>query len=219
MQKKRFDWSPHLLNFLAVILGVYLAFLINDRARRAEERKETQLLIQAMINDLKDDIRVYEEYHIPVNREYNTFLDSTLQRLATGRKAAAEEELALLFEIENYSPNSSIYTSMKSSGKLRLVGSVNIQRELSNFYDAMALECVEKNRVQVEFFLDELNHWLMRHADLSQMKLNSDANTTVLYNLLLIYQSLVDQKLGQYQRIVEESRVLCQALDSLLAQG
>jgi hypothetical protein len=38
---KKVDWPNHLLNFIAVILGVFLAFYVSDRAEKRKERIES----------------------------------------------------------------------------------------------------------------------------------------------------------------------------------
>jgi hypothetical protein len=56
-----------LFNFFAVILGVYLAFFINERAKRNQDKRESLIIMQSLINDLSGDIKTYETYQIPVN--------------------------------------------------------------------------------------------------------------------------------------------------------
>ena len=69
--KRTYHWLNHVLNFLAVILGVYLAFYINERAKVNQDRKESRLLMNSLMEDLSEDIRVYEEYQIPANIQHH----------------------------------------------------------------------------------------------------------------------------------------------------
>lgn len=68
--RQMIHWQNHFFNFLAVILGVYLAFFISEWSKENRDRKEMKVLIESLITDLSDDIRVYEEYQIPINREH-----------------------------------------------------------------------------------------------------------------------------------------------------
>jgi hypothetical protein len=67
--KRKINWLNHFFNFLAVILGVYLAFYINERAKMNEDKKEAILLMTSLVDDLEQDIKIYQEYQIPVNTQ------------------------------------------------------------------------------------------------------------------------------------------------------
>lgn len=209
-------WSNHLLNFLTVILGVYLAFYINEKAKFSAEKKEGLLLMNSIMNDLSTDIDAYNNYQIPVNTKHQENLDSLLIVLSTNELTNVNDHLPYIFQIENYSPTASTYNSMKFSGKTKLIKNQNILNKLNDFYDGLALECVQKNKVQVDFFMNELLKWLSLNADLVEMELLNKEGLIVLRNKVLIYKSLIDQKIENYKMIVDESNHLKGQLDSLI---
>lgn len=217
--KKKYNWSNHLLNFISVILGVYLAFYVDARGKAREDRRESRLLMQSMINDLKADIKSYETYQIPFNTSYRENVDSLLSFLVSGKVEAIESKLPSILQVENYAPNISIYNSMKSSGKLRLIEDVHLQKSLSDFYDGTAQECISKNDIQADYFLNEVMSWLRLNTDLMQMKLLPKGELLVLQNTLMIYQSLVNQKVRDYELVVEESKALQEQIEEVLAKS
>jgi hypothetical protein len=208
----------HFINFLSVILGVYLAFYVNDEAKSAEDRKEAMALMQSMREDLAADIKVYEQYQIPTNRAYLEGIDSLLALLMANEKERIQEALPGVFQVENYTPSNSTYNSMKSSGKMRLIDDLPLRKQLSDFYDGLALECEMKNELQAEYFMDEVVNWLTLHSDLMEMKLLSEKEMIVFRNILLIYQSVVSQKINNYEMIVEDAKKLKIQLDALISQ-
>lgn len=214
--KKKYNWWNHVLNFIAVILGVYLAFYVNERAKLSEDREERTLLLKAMINDLAADIKTYQNYQIPVNEQYAAQIDSLLLALSATMPSVNSHALAAIFQVENYVPNTSTYNSIKSSGKIRLIEDLQLQKQLSDYYDGLVLECVSKNEIQVDYFMGEVVKWLTQNADLMDMQVSAESDWVVLRNTLLIYQSLVAQKVKNYAEIVEESRQLQNKLDSLV---
>jgi hypothetical protein len=214
--KKNYHWLNHLLNFLAVILGVYLAFFINDRAQANAERKERDLLVQSMITELASDVRTFEEYHIPINQEQVDGLDSVLFFLSEGNIDMVNRRLPLVMQVENFSPNSSVYDSMKSSGKVKLIDDQELQKNLSDFYDGIAIECGSKNQVQGDFFLREVVNWLIDNADLTEMKILREQELIPFKNTLAIYQLLIEQKVAHYEYIVEESQGLMEKLQDVV---
>ncbi|MEO1257624.1 MAG: hypothetical protein AAFZ15_02470 [Bacteroidota bacterium] len=214
--KKNQTWLNHLLNLLSVILGVYLAFYINDRAKSAAEKKEGLLLMQSMVNDIAADIKTYSEYQIPANNQQLEGIDSLLVLLSNNDKEKISIQLPTIFQVENYTPSSSTYNSIKSSGKIKLIDDLALQKKLSDYYDGLAVECMKKNELQANYFINELVSWLTVNADLMEMKLFKEGEWTVLSNKLLIYQSFINQKVNNYEMIVEESTALKVQLDSLI---
>lgn len=213
--RKNYYWVNHILNFIAVILGVYLAFFINDRAQAAAERRERDLLVQSMLTDLASDIETFEEYHIPVNQEQITGIDSMVFFISEQKMESVNNQLGVIIQVENFFPNTSVYESMKSSGKVKLIEDPTLQNELSDFYDGTALECKSKNQIQADFLLSTVIKWLIDHADLTEMKVLNEEELVPLKNMLVIYQTLIQAKVAQYELVVEESRELVKELEGL----
>lgn len=214
--KRNYNWLNHVLNFFAVILGVYLAFIINERAKISQDRKESAVLMKSLVNDLAEDIRRYEEYQLPVNVQHQQNTENLLNILLADSLEGVEEQLSTIFQLENFSPTTSTYSSMKSSGKLSLIEDLALQKELTDFYEGMVIESEKKGDYQVEFFTNELLTWLTNNVDLVDMKILNKDELTVLRNKLIIYGSLIDQKVKTYEMIVEDSKELKQRIETLL---
>ncbi len=213
--KKRYNWLNHLFNFLAVILGVYLAFYVNERAKQAASKKELSLLVNAMVNDLSADIKAYEDYHVPVNQNHYQLIDSLIGLLTLGDIAGSEGLLAGTIQLENYIPNNTIYNSIKSSGKLQLIEDINIQEALSDFYDGTVMECTAKNEIQAEYLFDNVLPWLVSNTDLAVMELVHKEDLLVFKNTLIIYQTIIEQKTAHYEYIVDKAGALKEKLKLL----
>ena len=214
--KKKFEWLNHVSNFLAVIIGVMLAFYINERARLNSDKKEAQILMQSLAEEMVSHIRTFEEYQIPINKEIQQNVDSLVGKLIMKDYAGVEEMLGTILQVENNFPSSSTYTSMKASGKLALIEDVKLRSKLSYFYDELALESQAKGELQADFFTDELLIWLADNADLSTGEVFDTQDLTILANRLIIYQSLLSQKITNYEYVLEESRELHEYLSRVL---
>lgn len=197
------NWFHHFLNFLAVILGVYLAFYINDSAQKATEEKEAELMLGYIAKEVSSDIGTYGEYQIPFNENHMMQIDSIITSLGQSDLDELNRLLPYLFQVNNYSPTSTSYNSLKSSGKISLIRNLELQQTLGEYYDALAIECMEVNEIQVDYFVDEILDWLTENADLSSMTINADAPLKVFQNKVIIYQSLIEQKVKNYKEIEE----------------
>lgn len=214
--KIKYNWLNHLFNFLAVILGVYLAFYINEKAKINQDRNESLILMKSLANDFSEDIKTYEEYQIPENIQHQKNVENLLKLLSTDSLAGIEDQLSTIFQLENFAPTTSTYSSMPSSGKLRLIEDLALQKKLSDYYEGLVLESIKKGEFQVDFFTNELLTWLTNNVDLLEMEILNKEELIVLRNKLIIYESLIGQKVKAYEMIVEDSRKLKQRIESII---
>ena len=49
---KKVNWADQLLNFVGIILGVSLAFLINNAAENAQDRAEYKQIVNSFISEI-----------------------------------------------------------------------------------------------------------------------------------------------------------------------
>lgn len=217
--KDKSIWANHVINFLAVILGVYLAFYINERSALNKEKKEKQTFLHSLTIDLSEDIRTFEEYQIPQNIQQQQHIGELLERLRQSDPGDIGEALSAVFQVENFTPTTSTYNSIKASGKLQLIDDLNLQKELSNYYEGLVLESAKKGDFQADYFTGELLAWLTQNVDLLDMSLLKTDELTVLRNKIIIYGSLIDQKVNDYQSIVEDSKQLKSSIEKNLASG
>ncbi len=211
------SWYNHILNFLAVIIGVYLGFYINQKAIENQERKESIALMKSMLTDLSEDIEVYEEYQIPENRKQQENIGKLVEMLVKDSLEGFGVQLSLVFQVENFKPTTSTYSSMKSSDKLRLINNLDLQKNISDYYEGTAEESLRKGEFQVDYFTNELLTWLTRNVDLTTMELLTKNELIQLRNKLIIYESLVEQKVGAYEMNVESSKELKNRIEYVLS--
>lgn len=102
--------------------------------------------MNSLVGDLSEDIRRYEEYQIPVNIQHQQNVESLLESLLTDSLDHIGNQLSAILGVENYAPTSSTYNSMKSSGKLRLIEDLALQKMLTDYYDGLVIESDRSDR-------------------------------------------------------------------------
>lgn len=172
--------------------------------------------MSSLVNDLSEDIRVYEEYQIPINIQHQQNVENLLESLIADSLDHIGNQLSAILGVENFVPTSSTYSSMKSSGKLRLIEDLALQKMLTDYYDGLVIESDRKGEYQVEYFTNELLTWMTNNVDFTGMKLLNTDDLIVLRNKLLIYGSLVEQKVTSYEMIVENSKKLKLHIETIL---
>lgn len=214
--KNKSTWLNHLFNFLAVILGVYLAFYINEKATINKEKKESFVLMNSLVNDLSEDIETYEKYQIPKNIQQQQSISKLLELLIADSLETIGNELSSVFQVENFTPTTSTYSSIKNSGKLKLIEDLTLQKELSDYYEGLVIESEKKGEFQADYFTNELLTWLVSNVDLLSMNFVKQDELIIFRNKLIIYKSLIEQKVEAYKLILDHSKKLKLNIESIL---
>ena len=215
-KKKSIDWQNHLFNFLAVILGVYLAFFINEKALKHQEKKEAQQYIHMLISDLESDLDAFTKHQIPYNQAILKQLDTVIIALNNNDLKTFENQLGNILEVENYAPTDVTYSMMKTTGKLNLLNDIELKKNIADFYEVVGYECQAKNELQVTYFTNIILDWLTQNTQFQTMTLTNTNNLNTFANQLLIYQSFIAQKVNQYQLVVDDGTALKEKLEQRL---
>jgi hypothetical protein len=213
---KSIDWQNHLFNFLAVILGVYLAFYMNEKAMAHLEKKEAQRYANMLISDLESDLHAFTTYQIPVNQEILKQLDTVIAAVYDNDIETFESHLGNILEVENFAPTDVTYSIMKTTGKLTLLNDMELQKGIADFYEVFAKECEAKNDLQASYFTNTILKWLTQNTQFQTMTLTNTDKLNTFANQLLIYHSFVSQKVKQYQLVVDNGTALKAELEQRL---
>lgn len=212
---KNINLLNHGLNFIAVILGVFLAFSVDACSERKKDKKELRETVLSLVEDLDSDHETYSEYQIPKNEEQLADLEKLISEVLELTEADTEQSSVNL-NVENYSPTSSTYLSLTSSGKINLIDNLTIRKELSNYYDILSGESVKQGDLQVEFFLNEILPWMIENTTLLDVTPEQLIGENTLANRLILYSALINNKLEHYRTVDKASIDLRNMLDELL---
>ena len=194
---KDINWADHLFNFLAVILGVSLAFFANDRAATSREKDELSFFIQAMYEELNEDIENYRDYQIPDNTEKVVNLARAIELLSTQEENDSIDYLvSSALQMNSYSPQNIAFNSILSSGKMDLIENLELRSMLLN-YSLYSKEVESQGEAQYEILMNKIVPWMIDHPEYNQ-EIDVKADNASFILLMSIYLSINNNKLGKY---------------------
>ncbi|WP_436516580.1 hypothetical protein [Ekhidna sp. To15] len=203
-------WTDHILNFLAVILGVSLAFIISNRSEQAKVNNAFRENLTAILDEVEDDIYTFDSYQIPDNKRKLEEMQETLQMITekVGEDSLGSK-LNVFFDVNNYSPTNITINSLISSGKLDLISDFELKKKILA-YQNTSKELVAQGEFHVEFLMDQVTPWFIRNSEYFvgnksgwYKKENSEA--VVIFSL---YIAFVSNKIRKYESALEEAKVL-----------
>lgn len=203
----RSGWADHSLNFVSVILGVSLAFFVNDCSNKQKTRREMDFILVSLLNEIREDIETYETYQVPDNQEK---VDQLYKILAILSSQANADSLSYYFEtslhVNSYSPQNLTFSSIISSGKLEYIDNYDLRSALL-LYQMNSKEVEMQGKIQYEFFMDQLVPWLIDHPEVVEKESLLLGNQGFI-TLLSIYASLVEGKLEKYKSILKDAKAI-----------
>lgn len=215
---KQINWSDHILNFLAVIIGVTLAFYVSDSADRKRESEELKKITQSFIDELQEDQLTFEDYQIPSNEEQSKLIEEVLYFIQTKNKDSLASKIQDALSINSYSPVGVTFHSIVSSGKLDLFSDFVLRKDISNYYELLSSEAEARGQLQVDFYMDQILPWIVNETDIMNPNMDNLIYDQKLSNILILYKSFIDNKTRHYKEMIKESAQLENKLKELISE-
>ena len=210
---KKINWVDHILNFISVILGVSLAFYANDQAAKAKETKSLNFFIQAMYEELNEDVEIYRDYQIPDNTEKVTNLSRALELLnAQEENDSLDYLISSALQLNSYSPQNVAFNSILSSGKMDLIENLELRGMLLN-YSLNSKEVEAQGEAQYEFLINRMIPWMIDNPKYYQ-RVDVKADNTGFVLILSIYLSINNNKLEKYGYVMEQADSISSFLEA-----
>ncbi len=213
---KNINWPDHLINFISVIVGVFLAFQIGSIAEKNKDRQERKEILLSFIEDLEEDSKTYRDFQIPENENQSGMIEKLLISILESHPDSIAQQMSVAVNVKNHSPLSATYNSVVSTGKLGLIKDFEAKKKLSHYYEALSMESIKQGEVQVEFFLRQIIPWMVDNTNIMDVDTREIVGDTQFENRLVIYKSLIDNKIQQYKSISKASEELQILLKYLL---
>ena len=212
MSKGNINWSDHILNFVSVIVGVSLAFVISNRSELYKQQSEFDQNIVAILEEIESDINTYESYQIPDNKAKLEQMNHAIQMISdqVGGDSINAKIFAFL-EVNNYSPPNITINSLISSGRLDLMKDFKLKKNIL-LYQNIALEMEAQGTFQVDFLTDHLMPWFIENGKyfVEEKNFIDDYDQDVSSSLMLLslYAQFVGNKVSKYEYALENAKAM-----------
>ena len=130
-EQSKIKWSNHVIELLIVIMGIIIAFWLNNKATQSKENRQKIVYLNDIRNDLKKD-----SVRLSSNIRNNEAKSEKLLRgldLIKNSESSIDSVLMYVLEIGNYdffNPENFTLTSLLQSGDLKIIDSEETKREL-----------------------------------------------------------------------------------------
>lgn len=218
MSKLKINWFTHFIELLVVIIGVTVAFAINNWAEKRKLDKEEKHILQSFYDDLSRDYHTFHDIQIPVNMERAKNLKHFIGLIAT--QSVKQDTLKkylydVLLSTSNYTINRTTFESLKYSGKMDLIKNLDLKKKIYWYYSKESQNSEFAVKAHIDYRKENILPYLGKKLNFNQM------NTDFLYDLefsnhLYFYLKSFEVKLNEYELLAQRSNELSNMLEEEL---
>lgn len=216
---KKINWFDHLANLLVVILGISIAFYLENYKESSNNRKQAKKYVASLLKDVEADIEVLDTL-LAVN---DNIVESliVLSNATVGGSYGSNTDLKNHVFATQYNPafhpQRTIYESLKTSGKIDLIGDFDLRNQIIELYEQYYLRAHEYDVAINDHVRD-----FVRPFFIANMKFNGREsigpeflNKQNFRNMIFAYRYLFIDKNNFYRDIQEKVKELKSAMEKI----
>ncbi len=220
-RKSKIDWVNHLIELIVVIIGITIAFMLNNWREDFKNHQLERKYLNSFLDDLRSDASDLDTT-IQFNEKKLQRLQRFLKEQIRSNRLDPDSAEQILFEmLTNYLPvfKQNTYESVKNSGNFNLISDYSLKEAIVSYYTRL-----KELHVLEEFFNNYLNNYVLnfafQNADLFQRKILSPrvVKDHRFRNLVTGYFAFLKQVLDRHQEIVQYNRELQKKIGAHLSK-
>lgn len=218
---KKINWLDHTANLLVVILGISIAFYLESYKEADNNRKQEHKYLESLIKDLETDIQYLDTLRVRNEKISEALI--TLSNGSIGRSYGSDSALmnyTLMIQYNPpFNPQRTTYESLKSSGKMELIGSFELRNEMVELYEQYYRGTREYDASINEHIRDFIKPFYMNNVRFSSgQSIYPDFLTMNEFkNMIFAYRYLFIAKDNYYQRVRDRSDAVKKEIEDYLA--
>lgn len=217
---RRQDWAVFSVEFALVIIGVVLAFQINEYANGRQARHERAVATERLLVEAEEDV-AYLKQALIMQRRLVADLNFALSRIQSGQWVSVEQAqmtrgLSLAKRAPPLAPPSSVYDDLVASGVFGKIGNAELRSAIAKYratlqFSAEARATLTRDMPDLEDFPSLRYSFSL--AGKSRTKLEVDYPGLLRDRLLQEKLALLADNqrtfLGLRQRALKDAAVMC----------
>ncbi len=196
---KKINWLDHFINLIVVIVGITIAYSLNNYNEAKKSKELQDVYIESMIADIDKDISELDSLVISDQQDSVLFSRIMVSNKQPLSKDSTNIAVASLARLNSFYSRNITYESVKSSGKFELL-SLKLRIDIIEFYHKAYEQIEEIESYYKMSFDNQIIPFLIEDAfsgndGLNISKLNSDKFRTILG----VHFSYLSQKIAAYK--------------------
>lgn len=171
MARSNIKWREYLIELLVVIIGISIAFAIENYAAHRKEKAEELLHLKGIVDDLETDARVFKEFAGYTKSTLN-YVRRFNELIRNNDRTNDSLNYLLLRSgwISSYEPRDITYNSLKTSGGLERLTSFELRRKIVYHYEHKVNDVLFQNELHKRNLDVYITPILLKYSDFTSTK-------------------------------------------------
>ncbi len=222
MKKLKFnfkvDWKSKLIDLIIVIIGISIAFKLNNWNDSIKTEQEAKGYIENFFEENKANTKSLEAA-IRFSRTNKNDIDTLKHLLLTGNYAdeRIKSLIASMMSLSDFAPSTSTMEDITASGKFGMIKDIELRKSIIDTYNAYQTTAKLENIIS-DYVNDYVTPYFFDHVRFSDFTpIHSDFTRDPIFeNIVLGYDVLFSQLVSGYQRNMEKQKQLDAQLTSAI---
>lgn len=219
MRKQKNSFGNILLEILIVIIGISIAFWVNNWGEEKKERALEKEFLRSLKSELVSDSLAFDA-QVKVNLESVKHLGrfAEICRNQDYDNDSIQWFIGMFLNRGNWVLNSNTYEMLKSGGNLDIITDFELRTAISEFYHLRGLQTSKILDIIQEFLDSQMHPYLTKNTSyfISYKPDQGFVRDQEFQNLLVIWLDFTDAKLDIYQGVLADIRSLMPMLEESL---
>lgn len=220
MKRERKRISSYLLEIITVVIGITIAFALDNYAQNKKEREEEELYLEALINDLDRDIEQLKDTRdssskvLRLTGEIFNFIytDASVN-------AYTRAHVTSTYSIPYFNSNNGTYLSLINSGDLKILSDFNVRQELVTLYRVHYVKVADTDEFIRELSTNRIYPYILEnvgfHPTEDRIFTTEPFKTNQAINLLGSYFNLMSKRNQDFNELIAH----CERVKGILSSS
>ena len=218
--KEPIDWRNHLIELLVVIIGISIAFALNNWSEGNKEKQSERDHLQSLITDLETDIATLQSHVDSMNaiRNKTMQLFGILYSPGDPKTRLEHAHITAFYSVTYFKPKSSTYNAILASGNFELIRDYGLRSAISELYNVHYEELADMDRFVRNLVDTNIYPFMLKHIEFSRTGLSdhSPLMTTEFTNLSGSFVNIMERRKQVYEEIRQRSEELRTRIEAYL---
>lgn len=216
--KQKINWSNHFIELIVVVIGISIAFMLDNWNQERENQKLEQKYLNSFKNDIVSDASRLDSTIIGVENKLN-IIGKYINEVKNGKASIEKAEVIIphLLATYGFSPKQTTFQSLTNNGALNLVSDYKLKEEIVSYYYYYE-ELKIKEQVLYDYLLAFVLPYVYKNVDFLSGEIVNKAvpNSFEFKNIVTSYFILERQNQEVYKEYKLENSELLKSINQKL---
>jgi len=220
--KAKINYLNHIIELIVVIIGITIAFQLNNWKEEGEKKKTERLYLESLSRDLDSDIKNLN-YLIDTTQHYEYLLKGLTRCLITKNYEHDSLFHFILGMYENFMfhPVSNTYESLHSSGGMAIIQDYKLKSKITELYYGDYELVLRTDQFRVNQFMDITYPYLSEKVNFGRYVIRDKAflEENMFMNLAFSTYKSITLKIQHYQTALDNAQKLKKMIDQKIGSS